>query len=124
MLLYAPWPFLNNLLNLLVILGSKPIMLSRKLIYDDFEFDNLTQLISKTLITSDDLIWEALTRCSGEFWGLCNECFSKDTNWGQCATIGKACPFLVGVYCMAHRINLVVHTLSKLPIVSRLKGLL
>jgi hypothetical protein len=56
MSLYAPWPFLNNLLNLLVILGSKPIMLSLKLIYDDFESDNLTQLIFKSLISSDDLI--------------------------------------------------------------------
>jgi hypothetical protein len=67
MLLYAPWPFLNNLLNLLVILGSKPIMLSLKLIYDGFESNNLTQLISKTLIISDDLIWEALTRCLVNF---------------------------------------------------------
>jgi hypothetical protein len=64
MSLYAPWPFLNNFLNLLVILGSKPIMLSLKLIYDDFEFDNLTQLIFKTLISSDDL---TLTRCLVNF---------------------------------------------------------
>jgi hypothetical protein len=64
MSLYAPWPFLNNLLNLLVILGSKPIMLSLKLIYDDFESDNLTQLIFKTLISSDDL---TLTRCLVNF---------------------------------------------------------
>jgi len=42
-------------------------MLSLKLIYDDFQSDNLTQLIFKTLIIIDDLLWEALTKCLVNF---------------------------------------------------------
>jgi hypothetical protein len=66
----------------------------------------------------------SINKVFGEFWVSHNESFSRDTNWGQCATIGKAGPFLMGVYCMAHHINLVVHTLNKLPMVSRLEALL
>jgi hypothetical protein len=123
MLLYAPWPFLNNLLNILVILVFKPIMLSLKLIYDNFQFHNLTELIFKTLIINDDLIWEALTKCLVNFGAHALSVF-QEIQMGSMCNIGKACPFLVGVYCMAYRINLAVHTLSKLPMVSRLEVLL
>jgi hypothetical protein len=51
----------------LVIVGSKPIMLSLKLNYNDFESNNCTQLISITLIIGDDLICETLTRCLVNF---------------------------------------------------------
>ncbi len=49
---------------------------------------------------------------------------------GPCPCLGckpkvrVATPFLIGVHCMAHKTNLTIVVLSKLPLVSRIKSML
>jgi hypothetical protein len=38
--------------------------------------------------------------------------------------VDKHAPFVIGLHCMAHMCNLVAQTLSKLPLVAKIKALL
>ncbi len=85
---------------------------------------NINVILLKWMAKYGELLVE---KCGS--WWVCISCDKKFVFQGNYIKVtfqlkSHVTPFLIGVHCMAHRTNLVVVMLSKLPLVSCIEFML
>jgi hypothetical protein len=100
-----------------------PHLLHLSCVSEDGSSDHLTQVILNALLDEGGLTREEVASKLVSF-GADGVSTFQGTHSGVTTQLKSIAPFMLGIHCTSHRINLVVQTLSNFPMISRLEGML
>jgi hypothetical protein len=107
-----------------ILLNKVPILLNLEKIVNGGTYGNLTSVIIRSLVVFGGMLETNIVNKIICFWANSVVVFQGLKTGVTFQLVCKHCPFVVGIYYMAHRCNLLVQTLSSLTLVTKIEGLL